>query len=260
MTFDSNRSIRKLTNGASVMFSNRDWSEVTNTAVQMGGKAWPLGLGVGKAAGTLQTRALAVFTTTGEQLIKVHADMDLNQAAKDRRSVELLDQAAEALAGPYADLADAWSAAAVSAEKGFDPTQPLDMKDAVSAAQDVELRGIARALPANERSRLMADAASGKQPEITAAVLRGVPIASGLTADAFGQLKGAGIVAANRPALDTIRAMTFVSFETEQTVKAIAKSLMEVGKAGHHGALSKAVEGRTDAPMKAYLATLPMGA
>lgn len=258
--FDSTRTFKRLSTGASVAYSDRNWSSVTGTAVQMGGRNWPVGMGIGKAAGTLQTQALAVFAATGEQLIKLHAERDLTDDAKARRSVELLDAAAESLAVPFAALTDAFATAAEAARDGFDPTRKLAPTDAVSAAQDVELRGIIRTMPSGERMHLLAESAAGKQPEVTAAVLRATPIASGMSADAFDQLKGAGIVAANAEALETIQSLMLVAFEATHTAKGVAKSLMEVGKAGHHAALSNAVSGNPDQPMRSYLQSLPLGA
>lgn len=261
MQFDSKRNLKRLSSGASVPYSERDWAKVTGTAVKMGGRNWPVGMGIGKAAGTLQTQALAVYANTGEALVKIQAERDLTDDAKARRSIELLDAAAESLAVPFAALTDAFAGAAEAARDGFDPTRPLAPTDAVSAAQDVELRGIIRVLPASERMHLLADAAAGKQPAITAAVLRGAPIASGMSADAFDQLKSAGVVAANIEALEVIKALvTQVAFDSVHTAKAVAKSLAEIGKVGHHAALANAVSGQPDKPMREYLQSLPLGA
>lgn len=256
--FDRPRDIKKLSTGASVAYTAYDWSLVTSTTVMVKGRSWPIGNGVGKAIGLLQSHALNVFSTTGETLAAIQSDKDLNDEAKTRRSLLILDDAAETLAAPYSALMTAWENAASSAIEGFDPTVALAPTDAVGASTDVELRSIVRGMAAQERMRLMATASAGKEPEITAAVLRGAPIASGLSADAMEQLRGAGVVAANRDALSAIKALGFVSFEAEKLAQTVTKTLVEIAKAGYHAGLVKAVQGRTDQDMRDYLQSLPL--
>lgn len=242
---------------ATVSYSDIDWTVVTSASVTVGSGKWPVGAGVGKAAASLQNKAIDLLGNVSEGLATIDANNDLTPQAKDRYRVEMMDALADELAPLSEALESSWASVVESAEEQFDPTTKLHAQDAVGASQDVELRGVIRGMEPGKRSEILARATAGKHPELVQAILRASPLASGLSDESVSRLRSAGIAAAHGEAIAVLKSLALVSFDANQTAISVIKQLLQKGKVGHHARLDKLTKRNPTRVFNEWAADLP---
>ncbi|WP_046080102.1 hypothetical protein [Halomonas sp. HG01] len=208
-------------------YSDHDWSSITGTRVDTPTGQWPAG-GNLRAAREAQDAALAAFDEAGRAIIKAKSDGDLNDAAKHRRAQDAADAYFTRVNSAIEKMGQGMATMANAAAETLTSVRQLDAGDTVGELRDQEARAYVRSLEPSERQRLVVAMTKGEHPEVTASVLRGPGLVSGLGADTLASLNRAGVMASYRESIHALRDLLMVRDDVVRTAIAGADALAQV--------------------------------
>lgn len=225
-------------------YSEFDWPAITGMAIDTPNGNWPAGRNLA-AAKDVQDATLVAFDEAGKAIIAARADNDLTPEAKQRRVQSAADAYFSRVEAPVKRLRDGMASLAEAAPRTLTSVRPLGQGDMVAELRDQEARAYIRSIEPAERQRLLASMARGEHPELTAGVLRGPALVSGLGPDALASLNRAGIMASYHESIIALRQLSLVRDDVVRTAVSGIQSLAQIDPAAS-GAANRAQGWRND--------------
>ncbi|WP_148863274.1 hypothetical protein [Marinobacter fonticola] len=220
-------------------YTEYDWPSITGAQLETPQGIWRAG-GNLNAARRLQEAALLAFNNSGEAIGNVKSDSDLTPEAKSRRVLASAEQYFNSVAPVVSELSNGMASLAEAAPRMLSAVKPLKETDVVGELRDQELRSFLRTLGPGERQKLVLAMGKGEHSELTAAVLRGPSIVSGLTDDTVKSLNRAGIATSYRDSVTALHTLLMVRDDVIRTAIAGADLLGQI----HNSAKSTAVRAK----------------
>lgn len=208
-------------------YTEHDFTAIVGTTLDTPNGAWPAGRNLA-AASDVQAAALVAFDEAGAAIIAARSDNDLTPEAKQRRVQAAADAYFARVESPIKRLREGMASLAEAAPRTLTSVKPLGQGDMVQELRDQEARAYVRSLSPAERQRLVASMARGDHPELTAGVLRGPALVSGLGPDSLASLNRAGIVASYRESIITLRQLSLVRDDVIRTAVAGIQTLAQM--------------------------------
>ncbi len=235
-------------------YTDHDWATLKALVITTTAK-WPAGRNIAPAE-EVQNATLLQFTEQGEAIIKVQQNGDLTPEAKSRYTMNAADAYVSVVGKAVARLNEGMASLADAAPRMLSGVAPLERGDLVGEMRDQELRAIMRGTAGNDRKALMMEINKGDQPSLAAAILRGAPIASGLTTSSLESIRRAGVLASYHEELYQLRDLLLVRDDVIRTAIAGVDALAAIDPGAKSAAIRATSAWRSDEGAEAFRAWL----
>lgn len=205
-------------------YTEHDFAKIGALMIDTPTGRWRAG-GSMSAAGRLQDAALLAFSEAGNAIIKVKADTDLTPEAKSRRVIAAADAYVNQVGPIVKELNAGMASLAETAPRMLSAVQPLKEGDMVGELRDQELRAFMRSASQSERQKIVMAMNRGEHEELTAAVMRGPAIVSGLNSETVDSLNRAGIATSYRASINELHNLLMVRDDVIRTALSGIQSL-----------------------------------
>ncbi|WP_252090317.1 hypothetical protein [Pseudomonas sp. MWU13-3659] len=223
----------------SITYPAIDWEQIGSMQLRVNDGhgqpgTWDASFAV-KAARLAEEKVLALAVTAGADLQALKDDKDLNHQAKARRAGEIGNRFHVQSESMVTELDSAAGRVLSESHELLSPVKQLQQGDVVGELKDQEVRAYVRSLTLQDRNELIARAAQGLSPQITQAILRGLPELSGVSQSAQDRLELSGIAANHSPEILKLRELATAFSSVLITVSQAGRAVLAAS--GIHGAL-----------------------
>ncbi|MCE8020176.1 hypothetical protein HOP51_08615 [Halomonas sp. MCCC 1A11036] len=211
-----------------------------------------------KALRTAVKHVDSTFAETIDSIEAVRSNRDMKAEAIKRKTDEIAADFIKSVQ-EMAAWADDEATGLLNGFSALIPVRDLKESDMGSHLRDQELRAFLRNLDTKERRLLLRECESGKHPELTAAMLRGPAMLSGITEEQKVSLANAGVVSSNPDEVKQYQALLGMSSEVRRTLSQAAEAVGKASGNEYFVNLAKGLSvGQTEQCLRDLIESLPL--